>query len=399
MIINYDNTRFELILDKRKQLRDGSYNIIVRVYHKGRYAYIRTGYTGTDKTMKNRQQSVESFFDRVAETGKRLIDSGTFTLESLKGAIHESKIVTLNALMRERQEKLSRERKASTQMHYKCACDRLTDCLGEIRICDVDKQKMIQFIDWMKEKKYSAATIDIYVSDVKSTINYAIYKGLMDSSKYPFKHSVYDYDSIKLPKSNKRSACYICKREMKELYFTFVKDPNIYLGMFLFSYLSGGTNIADLLYLTFDEHYYSSEGNELRFKRRKTEHKNDFYTVIPVNEYIRTIFDKLNIVPELNKRVFDILPYYDDHLELRRAEVGIINRVSAAANKAYKSIGGTKRITSTYARHSFATVMSREKVPAAYIEYAMAHSNNGVSSHYIAPFTTEELLQYSTMLF
>ena len=57
--------------------------------------------------------------------------------------------------------------------------------------------------------------------------------------------------------------------------------------------------------------------------------------------------------------------------------------------------------SSTFARHSFATNMSRAKVPMDYISFAMGHSvdNTGqITKRYISPYPIEEQMQYNSYL-
>ena len=55
----------------------------------------------------------------------------------------------------------------------------------------------------------------------------------------------------------------------------------------------------------------------------------------------------------------------------------------------------------TFARHSFATNMSRAKAPMDYIGFAMGHSlgNKGqITKRYISPYPIEEQMQYNSYL-
>ena len=57
--------------------------------------------------------------------------------------------------------------------------------------------------------------------------------------------------------------------------------------------------------------------------------------------------------------------------------------------------------SSTFARHSFATNLSRSKVPMDYISFAMGHSlgNKGqITKRYISPYPIEEQMQYNSYL-
>ncbi len=69
--------------------------------------------------------------------------------------------------------------------------------------------------------------------------------------------------------------------------------------------------------------------------------------------------------------------------------------------KAAKILGWNIMPSSTFARHSFATNMSRSKVPMDYISFAMGHSvgNRGqITKRHISPYSLEEQLEYNSYL-
>lgn len=69
--------------------------------------------------------------------------------------------------------------------------------------------------------------------------------------------------------------------------------------------------------------------------------------------------------------------------------------------KVAKMIGWDVAPSSTYARHSFATNLSRQKIPMDYISFAMGHSvgNRGqITKRYISPYPIEEQMEYNSYL-
>lgn len=69
--------------------------------------------------------------------------------------------------------------------------------------------------------------------------------------------------------------------------------------------------------------------------------------------------------------------------------------------KVAKMIGWDVVPSSTNARHSFATNLSRQKIPMDYISFAMGHSigNRGqITKRYISPYPIEEQMEYNSYL-
>ena len=69
--------------------------------------------------------------------------------------------------------------------------------------------------------------------------------------------------------------------------------------------------------------------------------------------------------------------------------------------KVAKMIGWDVAPSSTYARHSFATNLSRQKIPMDYIGFAMGYSvgNRGqITKRYISPYSIEERQALQTFI-
>jgi len=52
----------------------------------------------------------------------------------------------------------------------------------------------------------------------------------------------------------------------------------------------------------------------------------------------------------------------------------------------------------TWARHSYKTVLIRQKVPDWYCEQMMGHTSGSVGAHYVGMFTAEDRMKYNSML-
>ena len=77
------------------------------------------------------------------------------------------------------------------------------------------------------------------------------------------------------------------------------------------------------------------------------------------------------------------------------------HNVADRIKKIAKILGWEIEPSSTFARHSFATNMSRAKIPMDYIGFAMGHSvgNRGqITKRYISPYPIEEQMQYNCYL-
>jgi integrase len=199
-----------------------------------------------------------------------------------------------------------------------------------------------------------------------------------------------EIDKITIPQSDKRDENYLSKTDMQTLWGYFKQTKTKHLGWFLFSYLHGGMNIADMMGLRFTDFWFSEGG--FVYQREKTKGKNNFKVVVPATTWTSELLDIMGITPTKGELVFK------DMGGLRQSDKGYAvakNRLSNNANQTLKAVGKKagvgKSISMTVARHSFATTATKERMPFAMIERTMGHSTGGVSSHYIGGFTVDEM--------
>lgn len=80
------------------------------------------------------------------------------------------------------------------------------------------------------------------------------------------------------------------------------------LGLFLFSYLANGANMADIAKLRYDEFYYSNGQKAMRFIRQKTMRETDEVEVIfPILPQMQVILDRIASKPHKGALVLDII--------------------------------------------------------------------------------------------
>ena len=79
--------------------------------------------------------------------------------------------------------------------------------------------------------------------------------------------------------------------------------------------------------------------------------------------------------------------------------VGQMNKVIGARMKAVcEETGIEGAVSMTWARHSYKTVLIRQKVPDWFCEQMMGHSTGSVGAHYVGMFTAEDRMAYNSLL-
>lgn len=392
-VCKFQFAKVELVCDNRYQSASGTYPVCVRVYHNRKYAYIQTGYTTTAEgfaDMGAAEDAVNGIFDNVCKYVAKETSAGTFTLSGakavfsgkLRGAENNGTLVGLIF------EKAALAKTESTRQTYdKIAVWVKKSYPNGLPLSSVNGASTGKLVAQMRKDGLSETTLVIYLSALKSAINYGIYKGLLDKSQYPFKRAAYEADKVEIPMGAKRDGWWLDKSEMQALWVEFLRTKSRSLGYFLFSYLHGGMNLADMMDLRFNDTWDKEHG--FGYIRTKTRAKNGFTVKVPATTWTDKLLDALNIAPANGEMVFKELAYNGaDYLKTKDV---VTNRVNKALKTVGKRCGLSREISMTVARHTFASVAIREKFPFVMMDCAMGHAQTGVSSHYIGAFGVAEM--------
>ena len=147
------------------------------------------------------------------------------------------------------------------------------------------------------------------------------------------------------------------------------------LGLFLFSYLANGANMADIVKLRYDDFYYNHEQKAMRFIRQKTMRETDGMEVIfPILPQMQVILDRIARKPQRGALVFDIIK--DGMTEKRIKEIVSCENanINARMENIVKLLGMEERPTPTWCRHSYATNLRDAGVSTEYISTMMGHT-------------------------
>jgi len=309
------------------------------------------------------------------------------------------------------------QKKASTAETYRNA----RDCFIKSGVYDakdgynVDVEKIKAWIAYMKEMRYTQTTIGFYLRAIRVVFKACISNGYMREKDYPF--SATDPMKVKIPSGSSRKADFLNIDQMTELYEFYVNGeiPKKYkhpdemkqsLGMLLAQYLCNGCNLYDLALLRYDDYYDISEHKALRFFRHKTKDHSESGSevIIPIIPPLRRILDDLAAPFKKGALLFPFLlgEGIDPDSKKARDKIHQENHnVADRVKKIAEIIDWDVKPSSTFARHSFATNLSRSKVPMDYISFAMGHSlgNKGqITKRYISPYPIEEQMQYNSYL-
>lgn len=377
------DVRVELILDTRYRQADGSYATAVRVYHQRKYLYVPTGWSMTPSEFRNMDgcadRELGSVFDGVCSRVEELVSLGTFDLRTFKSPSEKQSAGTLAELV-EAKGALSKTK--GTAMTYNNAAKLLRRMYPDgLPLKSVGVGTIGDYHRWLASNGYSDATQTINLSCIKAAVNYGIYKGLIKDSQYPFKRNAHEIDKVVLPKGNKRNANWLTADEVGLIQEHFDRTHDWASGCFLFSYLTGGMNVADMVGLKFDDFYFDEGG--FRFVREKIKNRTGQVTVVPVCDRLRRIIRGMGAV---ERRGESPIPRIGG-----RDKAGVSSVLNTRLKNIAKDVGIDKSISANTARHTFATLAAKSGMPVTVLEQAMSHAATGVLSHYIGQWSVDEL--------
>ena len=439
------NCTVALTLDTRYRDENGKYHASIRFTVNGSRYFLHLGYKysvaefdainkadgrgrggNQSQNFIDRNQLVE-LYNQYVELVRDMYNKGTLkSVDNIRAVItgristygntDESTSPYANSFIGLWNEVIS-QKKASTAETYRNA----RDCFIKSGVYDakdgynVDVEKIKAWIAYMKEMRYTQTTIGFYLRAIRVVFKACISNGYMREKDYPFSAS--DPTKVKIPSGSSRKADFLNIDQMTELYEFFVNGeiPKEYkhpeemrqsLGMFLAQYLCNGCNLYDLALLRYDDYYDISEHKALRFFRHKTKDHSESGSevIIPIIPPLKKILDELAAPVKKGALVFPFLlgEGVDPDSKSARDKIHQENHnVADRVKKIAEIIDWDIKPSSTFARHSFATNLSRSKVPMDYISFAMGHSlgNKGqITKRYISPYPIEEQMQYNSYL-
>jgi len=268
--------------------------------------------------------------------------------------------------------------------------------------------KTLTFYDindqWLKDYKQfmivdnlkSTTTVSMYLRCLRTIFNDAIGENDIKQDIYPFGVNRGKYQ---IPVSSKT------KRALKgtdiSLLFnsnTNTKEEEKAKDFWFLSYALYGMNFKDILLL---KNNNISKDTLVYFREKtKTTKKGNLKEIsIHLNDFAKSIIKKYSTGQSSDEAyIFSILTMGDDAYEQKRKIKNFISFVNLHFNKYAKSLGFNYKISTYWARHSFATVSIRNGTSMEFISEALNHSNLSVTKNYFAGFEDDTKKEFSNNL-
>lgn len=383
---------------KSKTLKNGEHPLMICVCKEGKRKYISLGVSinpvywdfkknKPKRNCPNREQinllireQEQKYSEQVMEFSAKGKD---YTLSTLVDTVDTSlKAKTVGELFLNHIEQLKQENRMGYALSVRQVYTSLLKYKGHLDFyfSDIDICWLKDYEAWLQKQGLAKNTIGIRFRTLRVLYNVAIAEGLVRNECYPFKK----FKVSKLHKETAKRA--ITKEQIKMILnldtssFRFYKK--LAVDMFVFSYLMGGINFADMSKLT----YENIDGDRLIYVRQKTKKTiilpilDEAYKIIlkykdSKRRYVFPVLDNRKRTPmQIRHRIYDVLSNVNGHLE----NIG-------------RTLGIELKLTTYVARHSYATVLKRSGVPTSLICESLGHSSERVTQIYLDSFENEQM--------
>jgi len=393
-----------IYFDSRRPLSNGKYPIKIRVTHKQKRKYYSTGryldesnykkVFRSDKTLKRKNKEIKSVVSGKLENAEYLIAS----MDNFNFPAFESKFATAKF-----QGKYTIE--SGYELHIEKnnlrlgTRDTYTNSLNAIKgFCidnnrswqtlkygDVTAKLLSQIDEWMSKNDKKVSTRSIYLRCLRAVFNTAIDNSIISKDLYPFGRKGFQ---IQQSQNKKRP---LSKEDIDAIYhFDGTASQNYYRDLFMFSYFSGGANLADIARMK----YKHIKNDTWRFVRRKTSTTRKVQPTIEIHltEIAKDVIRQHGNKSKPDNYVFPILrkgDRNDDQQSMR------IKNVNSSLNRSIKRIAKIleldEDVSFMFGRHSYSTISRDKGINLDYISKTLGHANLNTTQNYLGQFPKGDL--------
>lgn len=409
--------QISIVLDKRRVKANGTYPVKLRVYtsqprlqklYPLNFDYKEKEFDSIWKTERTRIEFQEdkirlnSIYQKAIEASKEL---RPFIFEQFEKRLFRNSKDGSNISFQF--EEVIREKKElnnlSTSDVYKNSQNALTDFCKEVYNSDfktltfhsITPEWLNRFEQYMTSKKgRSINTVSIYLRALKTVFNKAIDERDIDKDLLPFGKRRYQIPSS----TNVKKA--LSKDQLTDL---FRSEPANHQqekarDFWFFSYACNGMNIKDIALLK----YKDIEEDRIRFYRSKTlntSKANLKAITVYLNDFTLSIINKYGREDKSPESlVFDILEEGQTPHQ-QRTKIKVFTRfINQHIKKLAKANGLPEKISTYWARHSFATNAIRKGASMEFMQESLGHKNLKTTQNYFAGFDNETRKEFAQSL-
>jgi len=394
-----------LILDSRRELREGAYPVKIQVVQNRKQRYYSTGknltveeweklFDSKSKGLADIRRDLENSFSYIKSNVEPLVNEHDFSFDALNLRLGRGiSDNTLNVAFQSKIDVLFGEDRIGTYNYYKDSLKAIEEFGGKnIPLDSVTVAWLKKFERHLLGDGKSYTTVGMRCRAIRAIMNDALKLGIIKEKHYPFGHGKYE-----IPTGQGRKLALTLQQIKKLVTYTDGSEAIEHArDMWFFSYLCNGINFADMLTLK----HSNIKNGEISFLRAKTKAtakvKKEICAIITPE--MQAIMDRWgNKDKSPDSYVFNFLKGDESPLKIKARTRDVISN----CNRRLRSIGkaiGIEGLSTYSARHSFATVLKRSGSNIAYISESLGHNDLKTTENYLASFEKEERIKNASFL-
>ena len=396
-----------IFLDKRRKLKDETYPVKLRVTYERKSKLYKTIFSFSEvdfnKTMgKSPRGDFKDFRielnDIEAEAAGILDKLNAFSFDDFEKRYlnKNTDVSNIFELFKVKMSELESENRIGTLNTYQYALKSFKKFHPAKRLetHEITVKLLNDYEKWMLNKGRSLTSIGIYLRCLRAIYNISIEQNQLTGLSSPFGKKKY---KIPEPRNIKKA---LTIGEIKLLFNYKAQDGSpeqMYKDLWFFSYLCNGMNMKDICLIQ----HKNIDGNHIYFFREKTINSNRDskpIDVIIINE-IREILNRW--ASKADSQEDFIFPFITNEMDARKV-IATVKQVTKMTNKYIwqiaKKVGINKKITTYWARHSYATVLKRSNVGMAFISEQLGHRNLKTTESYLDSFEDDTKMEIANKL-
>jgi len=381
----------KLLLYTHKNLKDGSYPILLSILKDRKRRTISTGYSATigqwskDKNTVNAKHphadKIKGVLKKKLMTAEKVIldldDKGKpYTVDDIADALQiDKKPSSFKEYSEYQIERMKNAGQHGNSRVYNDAKNAFLDFVDkkDIDFKNVTGRLLEQFRQELLERGVKINSISVYLRTIRAIYNKAIKDDIVSEKFYPFKNF-----KIKTERTQKRALTKESITRIKDLDLSSKPAHELARDIFLFSFFNRGMNYIDICYLKHE----NLISERIRYRRHKTGQT----ISIGLTSQAQTIIDKYISISK-GEYIFPLVKPGNEYNSYR---TGI-----RALNRKLKDIGEEVEVdiqlTSYVARHSWATIAKRSGISTAIISEGLGHDSEQTTQIYLDSFEDKVL--------
>lgn len=345
-------------------------------------------------------EDLSNYFNKILEPKVKSL-SDNFSFDALNIELGKSDIKTVNDAFNSRIDALIKSNRIGNSTIYKTVRNSLENYKGKnISFNSITVSFLNNYEAHLKAEGVKTATISLYIRTLRAIINNDGKPYLKDDA-YPFGRGKY---LIKTSKGGEKIALTLRQIHAIESLDCGDQLTEFCRDLWLFSFYGSGINLTDIFRLKTTD-IVMGELNFVRFKTRNTKTDETFINV-PILEPMKRIISKHG---NKSKGGY-IFPLLNDCTNEQDRRKKIFN-ITHESNKRIKAICRELKhddstlmvpdydsVNNYTARHSYATILNKLKVPESFISQQLGHSKQNVTQGYFNEFDRDERFKYNSLL-